>query len=132
MVGPKQIFKIEVRQVYYPMLLLAGKYIVNPNNKILHFEEITEELVLNACNHMNASFGYGFDNISSFFISLLYHFLLDRLHICLTFPCEVESFRTAGKLLGLHQFGRKAPRKKDLSIGQSWYCLSLHVRLKIL
>ena len=48
--------------------LLAGKYIVNPNDQIFHFEEITKELVLSTCNHMTTSFGYGLDNISSFFI----------------------------------------------------------------
>ena len=32
--------------------LLAGKYIVNPNNQIFHFEEITEELLFSSCNHM--------------------------------------------------------------------------------
>ena len=39
--------------------LLAGKYIVNPNNQIFNFEDITEELVFSTCNHMKTSFGYG-------------------------------------------------------------------------
>ena len=50
--------------------LIAGNYNVNPNNIIFHFKEITDELVFNACNHMETSFGSGLDNISSFFIKL--------------------------------------------------------------
>ena len=71
---------------------IAGNYNVNPKNKIFHFAEITEESVFNACNHMKNSFGFRLDNTSSFFICLLYQFLLDPLHICLTFHYKVALF----------------------------------------
>ena len=72
--------------------LLAGKCIVNPNNQIFHFEGITEELVLNACNHMKISFGYGLDNISSFFIKLALPLLARPLTYLFNFSLQSGIF----------------------------------------
>ena len=68
--------------------LLAGKYIVNPNNQIFHFEEITEELVFSTCTHIKTSFGYGLDNISSFFNKLALPFLARPLAYLFNFSLQ--------------------------------------------
>ena len=89
--------------------LLAGQYIVNPNNRSFHFEEITEELVFSACTHMKASFGYG----SSFFLKLALPFLAGPLAYLFNFLLQSEIFpdrwKTA-KVAPVYEEGSKEDR----------------------
>ena len=90
---------------------IAGNYIVNSNNKIFHFEEITEELVFNACSLTKTSFGSGLDNISSFFIKLASPALARPLAYLLYFPRGIfpDSWKTT-RVAPVYKEGSKDER----------------------
>ena len=100
--------------------LLAGKYIiVNPNDQIFHFEEIAEELVLNACNHMKTLFGCDLNNISSFIIKLALPFLARPLAYLFNFSLQSGIFPDswkAARVAPVYKEGSKEERSNSRPI----------------
>ena len=92
--------------------LIAVIYNFNPDNKIFHFAEITEELVFNACSHTKTSFGSGLDNISSFFVKLALSVLARPLAYLFNFSLQRGIFPDSWKTARIAPIYTEGPKEE--------------------